>query len=115
MLLSYSQIIIIDKLVLCYAIEVQTCEGSPLKMLSICLVIKKTLTQRWGDELSSEGKQRDVMKQQLKKMEIKSESAPFTFELKQGGQELRPAPIAYVPDLKALVFHLLDENERRLQ
>ncbi len=24
---------------LCYAIEVQTCKGSPLKMLSICLVI----------------------------------------------------------------------------
>ena len=52
------------------------------------------------------------MKKELNKMEIKSESATFSFDLKHGGQELRPAPIAYVPDLKEFTFHLLDEHAR---
>ena len=52
------------------------------------------------------------MRRQLCDLEVKSECAPFSFDLKQGGHELRPAPIAYVTDLNVLTSHLLDENVR---
>jgi hypothetical protein len=66
----------------------------------------------WGAEIASEGRQRSLMKEQLENVAVKAETVPFTFEKKHGGQELRPAPIAYIDDLKALVFHLLDEHQR---
>ena len=43
---------------------------------------------------------------------LESGTAPFTFTLKHGGEDLRPAPLVYVPDLRALVFQYLDQNER---
>ena len=52
------------------------------------------------------------MKGQLTELLVKSESVPFAFNLKRGGQELRPAPLAFVDDLKSMLFHLLDEKRR---
>ena len=52
------------------------------------------------------------MKTQLSDMEIQGESVPFSFKMKTGGQELRPAPLVYVNDLKTMLFHLLDEKHR---
>lgn len=42
---------------------------------------------------------------------LEAEEVPFTFSLKSGGEEIRAAPMAYVPDLLAKVFELLDANE----
>ena len=43
---------------------------------------------------------------------LESGTAPFTFAVKHGGEDLRPAPLVYVPDLRALFFQYLDQNER---
>ena len=58
----------------------------------------------WGINIASEAKQRSLMKDQ--------QSVPFAFNLKRGGQELRPAPLAYIDNLKSMIFHLLDEKQR---
>ena len=52
------------------------------------------------------------MKEQLIDIEVQAEAEPFSFEMKRGGCELRPSPICFVGDLKALIFHLLDKNDR---
>ncbi len=63
--------------------------------------------------MASEKKQRELMSAQLSDIEVEAEAIPFSFDLKHGGgRELRPASMGYVQDLKALVFHLLDENDR---
>ena len=43
---------------------------------------------------------------------LTSESAPFSFPLKHGGEDFRPAPLISVPDLVEEIFHLLDQNDR---
>ena len=40
------------------------------------------------------------------------EALPFSFPLKQGGKEMHPAGLCYVPDLGEKVFQLLEQNER---
>ena len=52
------------------------------------------------------------MKTQLCKIETSGENVPFSFNMKNGGQELRPAPLAFVTSLKTMIFHLLDEKQR---
>ena len=44
--------------------------------------------------------------------DLESEMAPFSFGLKHGGEDLRPAPLVYVADLVAFTLHLLDQNAR---
>ncbi len=44
--------------------------------------------------------------------EILAEAAPFSFPLKNGGEEIKPAPMAYNPHLVAKVEELLEQNER---
>lgn len=67
----------------------------------------------WGIDLASEKKQRDLMNVQLKDIQIESEAIPFSFETRRGGpRELRPAVMGYVFDIKALLFHALEENNR---
>lgn len=41
---------------------------------------------------------------------LKAEGVPFTFSLKSGGEEIRAAPLAYIPDLKE-IFQMLDKNK----
>lgn len=43
---------------------------------------------------------------------LESEAAPFAFQLKHGGEDLRPAPLVYVPDLVTKIFQHLEQNER---
>ena len=64
----------------------------------------------WGANFASEGKLKSLMKSQLS--ELEGESVPLAFNLKRGGHELRPAPIAYVNDLQSMLFHLLEEKQR---
>lgn len=67
----------------------------------------------WKVSLGSEAKQRSISKE-LIGPNLKSESAAFTFLIDSGtgGEEIRKAPIAYVPDLVAKVTQLLDQNDR---
>ena len=62
--------------------------------------------------MSSERKQRTAMKNDLEVIDVKAESVPFTFTGKQGGQVIRPAPLACIVNLKEVIFHLLDELKR---
>eukprot|EP00731_Ephydatia_muelleri_P032590 Em0024g134a len=43
---------------------------------------------------------------------LKGELAPFSFMLPSGGEEIKGAPLIYIPELVAKVVHLLEENER---
>ena len=42
----------------------------------------------------------------------KGKVAPFTFPLPSGGDEIKGAPLVYVPHLLDKVVHFLNENER---
>ena len=66
----------------------------------------------WGITIASERKQKSLMKADLEEMTVEAESVPFSFNMKHGGQELRPVPLAYVTDLKCIIFHLLEEKDR---
>ena len=43
---------------------------------------------------------------------INSETAPFSFGLSGGGEEVRAAAHVFIPGLREKVFQLLEENER---
>ena len=43
---------------------------------------------------------------------LKGEMALFSFPLPSGGEELRSAPLVYIPDLVQKVVDLLEENQR---
>lgn len=43
---------------------------------------------------------------------IVAESAPFSFSLKEGGEEIRTAPFVYVASLWVKVLSMLDQNEK---
>lgn len=66
----------------------------------------------WGVSIASEQKQCSVLQAQLSDMVILGESVPFSFKMKRGGMELRPAPFAFVSNLKSTLFHLLEEKQR---
>ena len=42
---------------------------------------------------------------------LQAEVVPFTFSLKSGGEEIRAAPLVYVPELKEKIFQLLEKNK----
>lgn len=62
--------------------------------------------------MESEAKERSLRKE-LVGPNIESELVPFTFSIDggKGGEEVRQAPMAYVPDLVAKVVQLLDQND----
>lgn len=64
-----------------------------------------------GMILPSERKLRKLS-QDLLVTDLKSDLAPFSFGLKYGGEDLRPAPLVYVEDLVSFTYHLLDQNAR---
>ena len=43
---------------------------------------------------------------------LKGEIAPFSFPLLSGGEEIKGAPLVYIPHLVEKVVQLLDGNER---
>ena len=51
------------------------------------------------------------MRVALSDIDVHAEAVPLSFDIKSEGHELRPSPLGYVADLKALIHHLLDENE----
>ena len=66
--------------------------------------------KEYGIALSSERKQRKRAAVVVRD-NLEAEPVPFTFPLASGGEEIRAAPIVYVPDLIKKVFSLLQENE----
>lgn len=65
----------------------------------------------WHISLSSESKVR-ALARDLVGPNLASELVPFTFSLDGGGEEIRKAPMAYIPDLQAKVKQLLDQNDK---
>lgn len=66
----------------------------------------------WKVSFGSELKQR-ALSTELIGPNLQSENVPFTFYLDHHTyEEVRKAPIAYVPDLVAKVTQLLDQNDR---
>uniref|UniRef100_A0A1X7VIR4 Uncharacterized protein n=1 Tax=Amphimedon queenslandica TaxID=400682 RepID=A0A1X7VIR4_AMPQE len=63
----------------------------------------------WKKNMISERKQWTAMKNDLEAINVKAESVHFTFTGKQGGEVICPAPLAYIVNLKEVIFHLLDE------
>ena len=61
--------------------------------------------------IGSERKMRSVA-QAVVGTNLASEALPFSFPLKRGGEEMRPAALCYVSDLGEKVFQLLEQNER---
>ena len=78
-------------------------------------VYSSTWMKSWEISAASEQKQRAMMKADLENMSVEAEGVPFSFNIKRGRRELRPAPLAYISDFKSLVFHLLEEKDRLRQ
>ncbi len=65
----------------------------------------------WKIHLESEAKER-LLSKELVGPNLASEMVAFSFKLDEGGEEIRKAPMAYVPDLVQKVTQLLDQNDR---
>lgn len=65
----------------------------------------------WKIHLESEAKERSLAKA-LVGPNLASEMVAFSFSLDGGGEEIRKAPMAYIPDLVEKVVQLLDQNDR---
>ena len=63
--------------------------------------------------VASERKPRALSKE-LVGSNLSSEAALFSCTLESCGEELRPAPLVYVPDLSGKIFQLLEQNDRYL-
>ena len=76
----------------------------------VCNTLCRWLAKE-GIKVGSEKEQRKLSKT-LITTDIVSEMAPFTHAIKQGGEEVKPGAIAYVPVLKDKLFELLDQHAR---
>ena len=69
--------------------------------------------KEWKINLESEAKER-TLATELVGPNLKCENVAFSFSLDggAGGEEIRKAPMAYVPDLVGKVTQLLDQNDK---
>ncbi|KAL5500107.1 hypothetical protein EMCRGX_G011610 [Ephydatia muelleri] len=78
---------------------------------------KLRLLRRWlkssGISLAGEERMREISKQ-IVGDNLKGELAPFSFMLPSGGEEIKGAPVIYIPELVAKIVHLLEENESEM-
>ncbi len=65
----------------------------------------------WGISIASERKTRALAKTRVT-TQVVVEAVPFTFSLKRGGEEVRAAPLVYIPHLEDKIWELLDQNKR---
>ena len=69
--------------------------------------------KEWGIQISSEKKLRVRAAGLVNGVnECIAENAMFSFPLKSGGEELKPAPMVYVPHLSIKIFDLLEKNNK---
>ena len=86
-------------------------------MLMYGIVNSKCKTHRWlakwNLKMDSEAKERKLRKGLIGD-NIECEAVPLTFPLDggKGGEEVRQAPMAYVPNLVEKVVQLLDQNDK---
>ena len=70
---------------------------------------------RWlkasGISLAGEERMRHISSQIVGE-NLKGEIAPFSFPLPSGGEEIKGAPLVYIPHLVDKVVQLIDGNER---
>ena len=65
----------------------------------------------WNVSFASERLERNLAKE-LVGPNYTAEAVMLTFPLDGGGEELRKAPFAYIPNLKDKVIQLLDQNDK---
>ena len=65
----------------------------------------------WNISLASEAKER-ALANVLVGPNLDAEAVVFTFPNSGGGEQIRKAPMAFVPDLVAKVRQLLDQNDQ---
>lgn len=65
----------------------------------------------WNIYVASETKERALAKE-LVGPNLAAEAMPFTFPLEGGTEEVKKAPMAFVPDMISKVIQLLDQNEK---
>uniref|UniRef100_A0A1X7VSJ7 Uncharacterized protein n=1 Tax=Amphimedon queenslandica TaxID=400682 RepID=A0A1X7VSJ7_AMPQE len=63
----------------------------------------------WNIDVASEKKLRETMKADLEELQVKAAAVPFSFSTKMK-QEIKPAPLAYITNLKSAIFCLLEEK-----
>ncbi len=63
----------------------------------------------WGLGLASEGKMRKEASQLIGK-NLDSELVPFAYSHKDGGEVIKTAPFAFIPNLWDKIKDLLDQN-----
>ena len=76
-----------------------------------CVIVLYRWMKVWGIQIASERSLRHRAAT-LVHNDFIAENAMFSFPLKSGGEELKPAPVVYVPHLKNKIFDLLDKNNR---
>ena len=78
--------------------------------MCVCVCVTRWLKSS-GVSLSSERKQRIIAKEQIRD-NLETENAPFSFNLTGGGEEIRAAAHAFIPNLVNKVIQLLEQNEK---
>ena len=63
----------------------------------------------WGISIAPEGKMRSEANE-LVGDNICAEMVPFSFSHKDGGEEIKPAAMAYIPNLWERIKDLLEQN-----
>ena len=63
----------------------------------------------WGVSIAPEGKMRNEAKELIDD-DICSEMVPFSFSHKDGGEEIKPAAMAYIPNLWKKIEDVLERN-----
>ena len=64
----------------------------------------------WGISIAAEGKMRQEARE-LVGDDVCAERVPFSFSHKDGGEIIKPAAMAYIPDLWAKIQDLLENND----
>ena len=77
--------------------------------MDVCTYLFIKMAKEVGIQIESERKMRNAS-QLLVSTEILCEAVPFSFPMKRGGEELRPAPLAYVSHIVTKVQELLEQN-----
>ena len=72
-------------------------------------------SNRWlkasGVSISCEEKMRQIARGLLGE-NLQGEVAPLSFRLSSGGEEIRGAPLVFMPDLNQKVIQMLDDDHR---
>ena len=64
----------------------------------------------WGISIAAEGKMRQEAKE-IVGDDVHSESVPFSFTHKDGGEIIKPAAMAYISNLWQKIQGLLESND----